>query len=276
MSLDLRAVQSTAADIARRAGAVLREAFDTPHQENTKATSIDIVTEADVASEALIVQALESAYPEHHIVGEEGGGSGTAIEKAAYRWYVDPLDGTTNFASNIPFFSVSLALADRERRPLVGVVYNPIMEELFTAARGQGAFLNGRKLHVSASDSLIRSVLVTGFPYDKATNPDNNLAEWNAFLVQVRGLRRMGSAALDLCYVAAGRFDGMWEQRLNSWDMLAGLLCVEEAGGRASDYQGAMEMLYSGQQVVATNGRIHNAMLEILAKARAPFAPNPS
>lgn len=268
MSLDLLAIQANAVAIARQAGDVLRGYFDKPHTEGTKATSIDIVTEGDTASEALIVKALQAAYPEHHIVSEEGGGSGTAIESAAYRWYVDPLDGTTNFANNIPFFSISLALTDTQRRPLVGVVYNPITDELFTAAQGQGAFLNGRRLQVSQTNSLGKSVLVSGFPYDKATNADNNLREWAAFLVQVRGIRRMGSVALELGYVAASRFDGLWEQRLNSWDVLAGLLCVQEAGGRISDYQGEATQLYTGKQIVATNGHIHAEMLKILEETR--------
>jgi myo-inositol-1(or 4)-monophosphatase len=236
--MDFNTIHDTATHIAHQSGDVLLRYFNQPHQENTKITAVDIVTEADTESEALIVAALRAAFPDHHIVGEEGGGMGAPAETAEYFWYVDPLDGTTNYANHLPIFSVSLALAGRDGRPLVGVVYNPVSGELFSAVRGQGATLNGKPLHVSAKDTLRNSVLASGFPYDKATDPDNNLNRWSAFLVRTRGLRRFGSAAIDLCYVAAGKFDGYWESKLNPWDALAGMLCVTEAGGKLSDYQG--------------------------------------
>lgn len=264
--MDLQAVCAIAADIARQAGAELLRYFDQPHQEATKQNIIDIVTEGDRASEAVIVAALRQAFPDHHIVGEEGGGQGAPADEARYFWYVDPLDGTSNFASNIPLFTVSIAMADRSKRPLVGVVLSPVYNELYSAARGYGATLNGRPVHVSQKDELHRAMLSTGFPYDKTKQP-NNLREWGNFLLRARGVLRLGSAALDLAWVAAGRLDGFWEPRLNPWDILAGLLLVEEAGGRVSDYAGAsMERAYAGYEVVASNGQIHDQMLAVLAE----------
>lgn len=266
--MDWQAVRTTAADIAREAGAVLMHYYDRPHQETVKGNLADIVTEADPAAEAVIVSRLRAAFPDHHIIGEEGGGMGAPAAEASYFWHVDPLDGTSNFASNIPYFSVSLALAERSGRPLVSAVYHPVSGELFSAARGYGAWLNDRPIHVSATTDLQKSMLCTGFPTDVATHPDNNLREWIHFLKLTRAVRRFGSAALDLCYVAAGRFDGFWESRIHSWDCLAGILCVLEAGGQASDYQGVESgALYSGQEIVASNGLIHAAMLEALRQA---------
>ncbi len=264
--MDLEAVRATATDIARQAGAELLHYYDQPHQEATKQNIVDIVTEGDKASEALIVAALRKAFPSHHIVGEEGGGQGAPASEAEYFWYVDPLDGTSNFASNIPLFTVSIALADRVRRPLVGVVFCPVYNELYTTARGFGATLNGKPIHVSHKDDLQRAVLSTGFPYDKTRLP-NNVREWGNFLMRARSILRLGSAALDLAWVAAGRLDGFWEPRLNSWDILAGLLLVEEAGGTVTDYSdSAIERAYQGIEVVASNGLIHDQMLAVLAE----------
>jgi myo-inositol-1(or 4)-monophosphatase len=264
--MDLQAVRATATDIARQAGAELLRFYDQPHQEATKQNIIDIVTEGDQASEAIIVAALRQAFPNHHIVGEEGGGQGAPADEAEYSWYVDPLDGTSNFASNIPLFTVSIALSDRTRRPLVGVVFCPVYNELYTAARGFGATLNGKPIHVSQKDELHRAMLSTGFPYDKTQQP-NNVREWGNFLMRVRGILRLGSAALDLAWVAAGRLDGFWEPRLNSWDILAGLLLVEEAGGTVTDYSdSSIERAYQGIEVVASNGQIHEQMLAVLAE----------
>lgn len=264
--MDLQAVRTTATDIAMQAGAELLRYYDQPHQEATKQNVVDIVTEGDKASEAIIVAALRQAFPTHHIVGEEGGGQGAPAEDAEYFWYVDPLDGTSNFASNIPLFTVSIALADQAKRPLVGVVYCPVYSELYTAACGFGATLNGKTIHVSQKDDLQRAMLSTGFPYDKTRQP-NNVREWGNFLIRVRGILRLGSAALDLAWVAAGRLDGFWEPRLNPWDILAGLLLVEEAGGTVSDYIGSgTARAYEGIEVVASNGQLHEQMLAVLAE----------
>lgn len=264
MQLDLQAVRRQAEAIAREAGQCAMSYFEGPLTQDTKQSSIDIVTEADRDTEMFLVSAIQREFPAHHIVGEEGGGTGAPVDSADYRWYIDPIDGTTNFVNRIPFFSVSMALADRNLNPLVGVVYNPAHDELYSAARGHGATLNGRRLQVTGTTELMSCVLGSGFPYDKYTNNDNNLAEWGRFLRRTRGLRRMGSASLDLCYVAAGRFDGFWESRLNLWDYLGGALCVIEAGGMITDYQGNTDYNGSGR-IVASNGHIHAQMIDVLA-----------
>lgn len=265
--MDLQTTRKIATEIALQAGAELMRFFDQPHQEATKQNFFDIVTEGDKASEAIIVAALHRAFPDHHVVAEEGGGSGAPADHAEYRWYIDPLDGTTNYANNIPYFSVSMALADRNNTPLVGVVYNPVHRELFTAAHGLGAALNDKTLHVSSTDSLSKAILCTGFPYTRATNEDNNLREWGAFLPIVRDLRRFGSAALDLCFVAAGRFDGFWEGHLNPWDCMAGILCVREAGGIVTDYSGGEANLL-GAELIASNQQLHPQIKEVIAASR--------
>ncbi len=267
--IDLQQAAVTAVEIARSAGSLLMTYFGKPQSESTKATFSDIVTAADKASEAHIAAALTAAFPDHHVVGEEGGGYGAGLAEADYRWYVDPLDGTINFASSIPIFAVSLALTDAIQRPLVGVVFNPAYDRLFCAVRGAGVTLNGQPVRVSARTALAQSLLASGFATIKAQTDDNNLREWGAFLPQVRDLRRFGSAALDLCFVAMGRLDGYWEPHLNPWDCLAGILCVQEAGGRVTDYEGsdAPQTLAKGR-VVASNGHIHAEMLRVLAAAR--------
>jgi myo-inositol-1(or 4)-monophosphatase len=261
--MDLQAIRTAVETIARQAGAAIMPFYDQPHQEVTKSNIYDVVTEGDKASEAVIVPALRAAFPDYRIVSEEGGGSDTDAA-AEYAWYVDPIDGTTNFANNIPFFCVSIALADRNLVPLVGVVYNPVYGEMFSAARGYGATFNNRPIHVTRTPDLSRAVLSTGFAYDRHTAADNNLAHWEAMLMAARDMRRFGSAALDLAFVAAGRLDGYWERPLHSWDCLAGLLLVEEAGGQTSDYSGAKTELYSGAEVVGTNGLLHARVLEVL------------
>lgn len=263
--MDLQAVRALAAGVAREAGTVLMHYYEQPHQLKTKRTVNDFATEADTAAEALIVSRLQAAFPDHHIVGEEGGGMGAPADRADYFWHVDPIDGTINYASGLPFFCVSLGLADRGLRPLVGVIYDPLSDELFSGARGHGASLNERPLQVSATDSLIEAMLCTGFPYDIATVADTNLPEWERFMKRSRGVRRFGSAALELAYVAAGRLDGFWEHRVNSWDVMAGLLLIEEAGGRISDYSGGQsDRLFRGQEVVASNGLLHETILRVL------------
>ena len=268
--IDLQAVRDVATTIAHEAGAVLMDKFDQPHQQRTKRTVTDIVTEGDTASEAVILAALRQHFPDHHVVSEEGGGhSSASLESAEYVWYVDPLDGTTNYASNIPFFSVSIGLSDRDGNPLVGVVYDPFGEQLFSAVQGFGATLNDKPLNVSSSDTLETAVLCAGFPYDSHTNPDNNLREWSAFTTRTRALRCMGSAALEMAFVASGRLDGFWEQRIHAWDVTAGIVLIREAGGVVTDYSGQVsERVYSGQEIVASNGAIHEQMLAVLHQVR--------
>ena len=267
ITLDLTIVKDAAIAIAREGSEVLMQYFGGPLRESFKSTDIDLVTEADKAAEEAILSALRQQFPTHALVSEEGGEADVSVEEAPYRWYVDPLDGTVNFASRIPIFSVSLTLADARMNPLVGVVYNPVSDELFAAIQGQGATLNGQPIQVSNTTRLQNSVVASGFRYDKHTSPDNNLKQWGEFLVRVRGVRRLGSAALDGCYVACGRLDGYWEPRLNPWDCLAGALCVIEAGGMVSDYQGdSAPSAYGSGPIVTSNGHIHQAMLEVLGQ----------
>ncbi|MBI4013020.1 MAG: inositol monophosphatase [Candidatus Rokubacteria bacterium] len=249
-----------ALDAARSAGKLLREALGGPRRIDYKGHPTNLVTEMDRRSEALIVERIRAAFPDHAILAEEGGARAGQSE---YRWLVDPLDGTTNYAHGLPIFSVSLAL-ERAGRVELGVAYDPTREECFVAERGGGATLNGEPLRVSATATLDTSLLVTGFPYDIRTNPANNLAEYAALSLRSQAVRRLGSAVLDLCYVAAGRFDGFWELTLGPWDMAAGGLIVQEAGGRITDVRGGPWRL-DGPAVAATNGLIHDELVAALA-----------
>jgi myo-inositol-1(or 4)-monophosphatase len=253
-----------AIEIAREAGAILRSEFDRPKQISYKG-EVDIVTESDRRSEALIVARLRKHYPDHAITAEEG--SGNAASGAKYRWHVDPLDGTTNFAHGYPCFAVSIGLAE-EGRPVAGVVFNPVSEEMFTAARGEGAYLNGKQIHVSPIEKLAYSLVATGFPTHQRKRSANINYYWE-FTLRSHGVRRDGSAALDLCSVACGRFEAFWEFGLHSWDTAAGVLLVEEAGGRVTDMNGGPYRL-GGPQMLATNGRIHGEMQGVASIAERP------
>jgi myo-inositol-1(or 4)-monophosphatase len=247
--------------LARGAGEILRAGY---HQQNPidhKGT-IDLVTEVDRQSEAFLLETIAAKFPAHRVVAEETGGlegSGDSV------WYIDPLDGTTNFAHKLPIFSVSIAFADGEGLSL-GVVYDPMRDEMFTAERGKGAWMNGDAIRVGAAVELSSSLVVTGFPYDRFENPDNNLEYFNRFALQVQGIRRLGSAALDLCYVACGRVDGFWEVRLESWDLAAGTLIAREAGAMVTKLDGEPDMLTSPYNVVAANPNLHTLMLGVLGE----------
>jgi myo-inositol-1(or 4)-monophosphatase len=247
---------------AREAGAVLHDYYQTGVTVKYKG-EIDLVTEADHASEALILKRIRSAYPDCAILSEESGASANTSSAV---WIADPLDGTTNFAHGLPIFSVTLALVV-DGVIEVGVTYNPIYDELYTARRGQGAFLNSERLRVSSATTLDRALLVTGFPYDRRTNPNNNIRQFANFLLRAQGVLRLGSAALDLAAVAAGRLDGYWEARINPWDVAAGALLVTEAGGQVTMPDGSPLDLFS-RQIVASNGLIQNAMIEVLSDNR--------
>lgn len=245
-------------DLARAAGAVLRQGLNQPREIMFKGRA-DIVTDVDLASERLIVQALNEHFPDHAVVGEEGGGA----RDARFVWVVDPLDGTTNYAHGYPVFSVTLALLDQGEIQL-GVTYDPLRDECFTAERGQGAWLNGRELRVSSTPTLRTALLSTGFPYHRFTAPQNNIAQFGAILMQCQGIVRSGSAAIDLAYVAAGRSDGHWEIGLKPWDCAAGALMVTEAGGRTTNWGGAPFDPWDGW-TIATNGAVHDEILQVLA-----------
>jgi myo-inositol-1(or 4)-monophosphatase len=247
-------------EIAREAGGVLATMFDRPHTITYKRPS-DIVTEVDRRSEALIVERLRSHYPRHAVVAEEGGGAKTESD---YCWYVDPLDGTTNFAHGFPVFCVSLGLTFKGEI-IAGVVFDPMRNELFTAEKGAGAFLNNKPIHVSKIDSLSAGLLSTGFP-PFAKNHELNIEYYYRFTRLSHGVRRAGSAALDLCSVASGRFEGFWELKLNPWDKAGGVLMVLEAGGRVTGVAGQPFNLLA-DDIFASNGLVHEAMLEVFAGA---------
>ncbi len=259
----------TAVDFAkatvREAGALLREYHQRGVQAEYKG-EIDLVTEADRASERLILDRIRAAYPAHAILSEE---SGANQQTSRYEWIADPLDGTTNFAHGFPAFSVTLALLVDSVLEL-GVTYDPLRDELFTARRGQGAQLNDRAIHVSNTAVLDRALLCTGFPYDRRTNPLNNTRQFEALLMQSQAVLRVGSAALDLAYVACGRLDGFWEFRLSPWDMAAGVLLVNEAGGHTSEPDGSPVRQWSGR-IVASNGLFHAEMIEVLAQSESTW-----
>src|SRR5215469_4050513 len=245
-----------AVEIAQEAGRVLREELERPPAIAYKG-EFDLVTQADRRSESVIVSGLQRRFPEHAVAAEEGTGKDTASE---FRWHVDPLDGTTNFAHHYPCFCISIALAQRDTL-LAAAIFNPYYNELYTAARGQGATFNGRKIGVSKVSTLSVSLLCTGFPVrNRKLSP--NLQYYGEFTQRTHGVRRDGSAALDLACVASGRFDGFWEFGLNKWDVAAGVLLIEEAGGKVSEFEGKPYEL-GGPVILATNGLIHEEMRQV-------------
>jgi len=243
---------------ARKAGNVLKKRLGRKRTVRFKG-AVNLVTEMDILSEKIIVGEIEKRFPDHAILAEER----PATEKASrFLWIIDPLDGTTNYAHGFPIFSVSIALA-KDEEVVLGVVYDPTRDELFAAEKGKGARLNGRRIRVSSESNLSRSLLATGFPYDLRESKINNFDHFHNFAVRAQAVRRAGSAALDLCYVAAGRFDGFWEMKLGPWDIAAGSLMVAEGGGKVTNFLGRSLNL-SGKHVLASNGKIHAAMLRIV------------
>lgn len=267
-----------AAEVAREAGALVRERFTEPRRLGTKSHAVDLVTDTDRAAEALILERLRARFPGHAALGEEAGlvapGAGAADPPLC--WVVDPLDGTTNFAHGVPHFAVSIAVAEvpggppatpsaqRAARTIAGAVYDPMRDETFLAWEGGPALLGDREIAVSAESQLSQSLLATGFPYDRRERADAYLAHWRTLLVRARDVRRMGAAALDLAWVACGRLDGFWELGLHPWDVAAGSLLVRRAGGAVSDFRGADPGL-DARETVASNGHIHAALLAGLA-----------
>jgi len=253
-------IRSLAEQLARAAGALQREKYETTIEIRTKSASIDLVTEVDHACEVLIVEGLHTSRPGDAILAEEGRGEDR--DDARWRWIIDPIDGTTNYAHGYPRFCVSIGI-EHEGERAVGVVYDPLLDEMFTAVRGEGATLNGRAIAVSQEDRIDNALVATGFAYDVRRSAQDNINHFISFVKHARAIRRDGSAALDLCYVAAGRFDAYWELKLHPWDVAAGLLIVDEAGGRTSDLSGGPPQR-SGFECVATNGPLHDAVLAIL------------
>jgi myo-inositol-1(or 4)-monophosphatase len=255
---------------ARAAGKILLEGYGTRltvEHKRREIGEIDLVTEFDRRAEDLILGRIRKAFPRHRILSEESGLSGAGGEKPLEGgepiWLVDPLDGTTNFAHGLPIFSVSIGLREKGRTRL-GVVYDPTRKEVFWAERGKGAYCGAERLRASSTAELGRSLLVTGFPYDAWTNPENNVDNFAKFTVRSQGVRRLGSAAIDLAYIGAGRFDGYWELRLSPWDVAAGGLIAEEAGARVTAIDGAGDYLTERPSLLAANPALHAKMADVL------------
>ena len=248
-----------AIDIAKKAGLIQMSYFGNLTEIKKKSNHIDILTEADTKSEELIVKEISQLYPDHSIVSEE---SKDIYKDSEYKWIIDPLDGTTNFAHNLPIFAVSIALL-KNNNIISGVVFNPAADKCFYAEINKGAYLNDNKINISSSTTLCDSLLSTGFPYLHDSRYHLSFELFKDFYDKTRGIRRLGAAALDLCFVAMGRFDGFYEFELNSWVIAAGSLIVKEAGGLVTDWDGKILPL-NGKRILASNGRIHKEMIEIL------------
>jgi myo-inositol-1(or 4)-monophosphatase len=256
-----------ALDTARQAGDLLRAYYSQRHVIGKKASDIDLVTEADLASEQLIIDAIRARYPADEILSEEGTGDAQELLATAPRlWLVDPLDGTVNYAHGYPAWSVAITFAVKGS-PVVAVCFDPLRDEVFWSERGKGAWSQGRRLQVSSASKLGDALVATGFPYLRASLAENNLPEFGRVMPRVRGVRRGGSAVLDLAYVAAGRLDGYWERYLGPWDWAAGWLLVTEAGGRVTDVNDAPWSL-GNDHLVASNGLLHNELLGALYGAQ--------
>ncbi len=244
---------------SREAGEILKKGFGQEHRVTHKST-IDLVTEMDQLAEDFLLGKIKEKYPGHSILSEE---IGLIAGDGDHQWYVDPLDGTVNYAHGIPIFCISIAYSDHGQLTRA-VINSPMMGEVFTAERGSGAFLNGQRLHVSTTTDLIQSLLVTGFPYDVQTSKRNNLDHFEHFMKRSQGVRRFGSAAIDLAYVAAGRFEGYWELGIKPWDIAAGVLLVEEAGGIVTDLAGGKNYFTPPYALIAANPALHPLILERL------------
>ncbi len=247
--------------ISKEAGSLIRNAFGTNFKIEFKTNESNLVTEVDKASEKLITGFVKKKFPSHGILAEEGS---SFNKESEFLWVIDPIDGTTNFAHGLPIFSVSIGV-QKNGKTIAGVVYDVMNDITYSAELGSGAFANSEKISVSKNDKLSRSVLVTGFPYNIAENPENALGKFVALTTVARGVRRLGSAAIDFCYLARGVFDGFWEVQLHPWDVCAGKLIAEEAGGLVTDFNGNQIDIYS-EKFLATNGLIHNEIMEIMKK----------
>ena len=261
--MDMETVKNTATSSLHKAGNLLCTLYEAGVAIEKKG-AVDLVTEADKAAEAAVIETISRVFPHHGILAEE---SGAHSENAPFRWVIDPLDGTTNFAHGLPLFCTSIAF-QAHGETLLGAVLNPITRELFLAEKGKGATRNGKAIGVSQTADLEESLLVTGFPYNRREVLDELMAKVKRCLGKAQGLRRLGSAALDLCYLASGRFDGFWEQNLKGWDTAAGVLIAREAGGTITDFQGG-PYTPGDPTMLATNGPIHKEMMHLLATAHA-------
>lgn len=260
---------ATATEIVLRAGDIQLAGQVAGFRVDKKGT-IDLVTEIDLECERMCRRVLGERFPDHDILAEEFGGATAGETRSRYRWIFDPLDGTTNFAHGLPIYCASLGLEVDGRRE-VAAIYDPSRRELFTAERGEGAYLNGRRIRPSPTDTLLDSLLVTGFPYDMHKRDSEIVDLFGEFMGKARAVRRLGSAALDLCYVAAGRFEAFWEQHLKPWDVAGGALIVEEAGGRVTGMDGTPFDSAAGH-LVASNGAVHDRVLDVVREFRVERA----
>ena len=263
-SQELSSFAAIALKAALEAGAILEHYWGNVHQVHSKDGAGNLVTEADQASEKCILEILQDLCPQHAVLAEESGTHD--VKGTEFLWAVDPLDGTTNYAHQLPIVSVSIGLLYRGS-PVVGVVYNPIQKNLFQATLGGGAFLDGKPIYVSKVKNLSESLLVSGFPYHRRETEDNNYTEFCRLTDITQGVRRLGSAALDLAHVAAGRYEGYWESGIQAWDVVAGCLLVQEAGGRVTAYDGSRVDYFSGR-LLATNGMVHDQLSDELARIK--------
>ena len=245
--------------ISKEAGELIRNAFGKTHSIEFKTNELNLVTETDKASEKLITDFIRKRYPSHGVLAEEGSEANRSSE---YLWVVDPLDGTTNFAHGLPIFAVSIGVQKNDET-VAGVVYDVMRDVVYSAEKTSGSFENGRRIQVGKNENLGHSMLVTGFPYDVKDNPDKAYERFITFLKEARAIRRLGSAAIDFCYVANGAFDGFWEVSLHPWDICAGKLIVEEAGGLVTDFDGNKIDIYS-KRILCSNGFVHQKMIEVM------------
>lgn len=252
-------LKTTLLKATEASGKILQQYFNGPFEVSSKSTVNDLVTEVDKKSETTIINIIRETYPDHFILSEEVGEIKT---DSSVKWIIDPIDGTVNYANGIPICCVSIGV-EKDGEMVLGAVYNPFMNELFVAEKGQGATLNGKAIHVSTKADVSKSCLVTGFPYQWQDMPNNPLVVFERVIKEGIPLRRLGSAAIDLCWVACGRFDGFYEHHLQAWDSAAGYLIVEEAGGKVTDFSGNRFSPYQ-KQILATNGHIHSALLDLV------------
>lgn len=256
--------KKTAVEAAKKAGALILKRSTLAKKLYFKG-EINIVTDVDKLSEQIIFKTILASFPGHNLLSEES--APVCNPQSGFKWIIDPIDGTTNYAHNFPFYCVSIAL-EIDGTVRLGVIYNPVIDELFYAEKGKGAFVNGKRIRVSSCSNLNHAVLATGFPYTIRDHPEPHFRLFQTFCLNTLAVRRAGSAALDLCYTACGRFDGFWESSLHPWDVAAAQLILNEAGGKISDYSGNPYSIY-GTKILATNGLIHAKMLKIIKKAYA-------
>jgi len=250
-------------EISKKAGSLIREGFGTAFKIEYKTNESNLVTEIDKASEELIINFIKGKYPSHSILAEEGG---DVRKDSEYLWVVDPLDGTTNFAHGLPIFSVSIGV-QKNGETIAGVVYDVMRDIVYSAEKGSGAFANSDKINVSKENKLEHSLLVTGFPYNVAENPEGAFERFTTLTKKARGIRRLGSAAIDFCYLASGVFEGFWEVYLHPWDICGGKLIAEEAGGIVTDFHGNSIDIFS-KKILATNNQIHKQIIEVMEKIK--------